>query len=257
MKVLLTGAAGFLGQKLHLPFLERGHEVVRTDIVPLTCPEPFIQADLANPAAAKELVKDIDTLVIAHMSPKRETNPALVLNTMGVGTINLFEAALQAGIRKVCLISSVDAVRGYAPDMRRMRDFAPKANELYGLGKASQEHVAEYYARNHDMDVTVLRIGYVIDAATLTNKYDAVEDSFAVNMIDRLDVAEACVRFLQRKSSGYEVFYVLGIQNNGKFEVEPTWEALGWKPKYVAEQPKTPPLKVKTKRMKGIAQPAR
>ncbi|MEM1109545.1 MAG: NAD(P)-dependent oxidoreductase [Planctomycetota bacterium] len=257
MKVLLTGAAGFLGEKLHLPFLAHGHEVVRTDIAPLSCSEPFVQADLIDPSAVKAMVNEVDTLVIAHMSPKHETDPALVYRTMGVGTINLFEAALQAGIRKLCLISSVDAVRGYPPYVRRMRDFAPKADELYGLGKTSQEQIAEYYSRKHDMDVTVLRIGYVIDALTLTNKYDAVEETFAPNMIDRLDVAEACVRFLERPGAGYEIYYILGTSQNGKFEVEPTWDALGWQPTHLAKKPPVPAVKIKPNPIPGVAQPAK
>ncbi|MBB6429178.1 NAD-dependent epimerase/dehydratase family protein [Algisphaera agarilytica] len=256
MNVLLTGAAGFLGQKLHLPFLNRGHQVLRTDIVPIDCDEPFVQADLSDPQAAKSLTQGVDAMVIAHMSPKNEQDPSRVFTTMGVGTINLFQAAADAGIRKVCLISSVDAVRGYPKDTRRMRSFPPKADELYGLGKASQEHIAEYYARLHGLEVTVLRIGYVIDATTLTNKYDVVEKSFAPNMVDRLDVGEACARCLQRKGKGYEVFYVLGIRENGRFEVEPTWEALDWHPQHLAKPTPMPQIRVKAKNPKGFAQPA-
>lgn len=235
MQTLLTGSAGFLGRELYRPFLDRGHGVVRSDIAPLECDEPFAQADLADYGRVRELMKGVDSVVIAHMAPRNEADPSAVFTATGAGALNVFHAAADAGIKKICLVSSVDVTRGYPEDTRRTRCMSPLGVDIYGLTKSVQEHVAEHYARNAGLSVTALRIGYVISGQTLVNKYGKSEPAFSEDMIDPRDVGEVACRFLEQPSLGFSTYYVLGASRHTRFDTEPTWRALGWKPRYLAD----------------------
>ena len=82
MQVLLTGSAGFLGQKLYESFSERGHGVLRSDIVPAAGDQPFVQGDLTDDRFTQNLVAGVDAMVIAHMSPRYETSPSAIMSAM-------------------------------------------------------------------------------------------------------------------------------------------------------------------------------
>jgi len=231
----MTGSAGYLGRVLYRPFLERGHGVVRSDLAPLDCDEPFAQADLADYGRVCELVQGVDSVVIAHMAPRHEADPSAAFTASGAGAMNVFHAAAEVGIRKVCLVSSVDVTLGHSSDLRWSRSLPPRGRDVYGLTKVVQEHVAEHYARIAGMSVVVLRIGYVIDGATLVNKYGKTEPVFSRDMIDRLDVGEVACRFLEQPPAGLSTFYVLGSLDHPRFDTASTWHALGWSPRCIAD----------------------
>jgi NAD+ dependent glucose-6-phosphate dehydrogenase len=87
---------------------------------------------------------------------------------------NVFEAARQAGVRRVVYASSSHVVAGHeraaAPQLYELDDrrtfgvdIPVWPDSLYGATKAFGEAVARWYADAHAMDVVCLRIGWVWD----------------------------------------------------------------------------------------------
>lgn len=245
MKTLFTGSAGFLGQDIYKPFVREGHRVVLSDAAPISSALESSCGDLADEGYVRDLVRGIDSIVIAHMSPRHEKNLSQVCDAMVKGTMNLLEAAAESKVSRVCLISSVDAVKAHTPPMKSTGATPPAGIDLYGLAKVCQEIVAEHYARTAGLGITALRIGYVVDAKNRRDKYGNGIGKFTQEMIDRQDVGEAALRSLMTDEGSWRVFHVLGSINHPHYDTQSTWSQLGFHPRHLGVRaPEAHPVKV-------------
>ena len=80
------------------------------------------------------------------------------------------------------------------------------------MTKVLQEVIAEQFARDHGLQVAVLRMGHVIDLATGKNKYDHDIPQHTVYETDRHDIAEAALRCLALDGLTYETFYITSFR---------------------------------------------
>jgi NAD+ dependent glucose-6-phosphate dehydrogenase len=165
--LLITGAAGrigtFLTQQL-LPELNDDYTLVLADV---RRPEethgfPFTEADIADLDAMRRLCQGIDTVIhlAADPSPYAEWESLLPKNVTGV--YNIFQAAHEAGCRRVIFASSVNAVSGYPEDVQVHTQMPVSPPNLYGATKAWGEAVAAYYANAHGLSAICLRFGGVV-----------------------------------------------------------------------------------------------
>lgn len=128
MKMLVTGACGFLAREL-IPALEQhGHELLLLDYVdpgeatvfvpgsakrevkPLKSDWPYIRADVTNEDAMQKAVEGIEGIV--HLSGLTTGLPEVGVATFRVnalGTFIVLDAARQAGVSRVLCASSINA----------------------------------------------------------------------------------------------------------------------------------------------------
>ncbi len=111
MKILVTGATGFLGRHL-LARLSREHEVVGlARNIPLHADTPHVQGDVLDPASLAKAMEGVDVLV--HAAGKVSHEPVDAARTWDVhvkGTCNALDAAARAGVRRVIHLSSSGTV---------------------------------------------------------------------------------------------------------------------------------------------------
>lgn len=113
-KVLVTGAAGFVGTHLTRRLVEAGANVRGTlHKNPLQRKEPqveFLTADLTLPEDCAVACKDIDYVFMAAANSSgaavMEKTPLVHLTPNIVMNARLLEAAYEAGVKKFCFISS-------------------------------------------------------------------------------------------------------------------------------------------------------
>ncbi|MEU5881952.1 NAD-dependent epimerase/dehydratase family protein [Spirillospora sp. NPDC047279] len=168
MRVLVTGAAGFIGSHLVDRLLAEGHEVAGVDDLSTgrnTRDDIDIwEMDVADPALggrvagwAPEVVFHLAAQVSVRVSvgdPLRDAE----INV--VGTANVLEAARAAGSRKVVFTSSC-AVYGVpdalpVPPGARLRPASP-----YAASKVAGEVYAQMYRALHGLDFTTLTLANV------------------------------------------------------------------------------------------------
>tara|TARA_R110002072_G_scaffold269868_3_gene429499 strand:- start:44183 stop:45151 length:969 start_codon:yes stop_codon:yes gene_type:complete len=97
--VLVTGASGFIGQVLQLRLTEHGHQVRA-----LARPEQ----DLLSPDSLDQLCAGVDT--IYHLAACAHVNQAgrdALFTTNVIGTDNLLQAAIHAGVPRFVFVSSI------------------------------------------------------------------------------------------------------------------------------------------------------
>ncbi len=167
--VLVTGAAGVIGTAV------REHLANRFDLVYLTHrqqPFPSHVADIADLDAIRPAFEGIDAVVHLAASPAVETPWDDILPNNIVGTRNVFEAAREAGVRRVVFASSNHTIGmneiDNAPDLYELDDprvwdeyAEPRPDSFYGVSKLFGEAIGRMYHDLHGLEVVNLRIGTV------------------------------------------------------------------------------------------------
>jgi GDP-4-dehydro-6-deoxy-D-mannose reductase len=156
MKVLVTGATGFVGQWLTRELRDAGHDLA-------TAPGSA-ELDIADLPAVRALVDDSRPDVIAHLaavasSHDASRDPGRAIRTNVGGTVAVTEAARTSRATPALLVISSAEV--YAPpgegDAPLDEDAPLAPRHPYGMLKLAQESVAVAAARRHELPMVVLR----------------------------------------------------------------------------------------------------
>jgi UDP-glucose 4-epimerase len=168
MRILVTGAAGFVASHV-VPYLATvGHEVVLTDVVPIA---PYV----VNRAVAgftwdirhaHELHAFVDEAAgceaLIHLaaiaSPRVCTaDPSVAWETNVRGTRNVLRLAQLADIRRVIFASSAH-VYGISPRYLPTNETHPLAlHDDYTMTKIIGEEMCDLFFRNHHLSTCILR----------------------------------------------------------------------------------------------------
>lgn len=160
-RLLLTGAAGHLGRVLR-PRLKACCEVLRVsdiaELGPAAPGEEVSQADLADKAGVAALLQGVDAVVhLGGVSTEHAFETVLPANI--VGCYHLYEAARQAGTRRIVFASS-NHVTGFYRQSETIDPRMPvRPDGYYGLSKAFGENLAQLYFDRHGIETVSLRIG--------------------------------------------------------------------------------------------------
>ncbi len=229
MKLLITGAAGRIGQFLTHNLGDR-YTLVLSDTHPPdeSFHHRFVAANIDDFDALRSLCAGVDTVVHLAADPSPEAAWESVLPNNVVGTYNVFEAARQSGCRRVIYASSVNAVSGYPSDVQVHTDMLVRPPNLYGASKAWGEALARYYADQHNLSAICLRFGWVInrDDERLQSDHDNLSIALTYNDLAKLVVASieapADLRF--------GIFH--GVSNNRwkRLDISDAREILGYAP---------------------------
>jgi len=151
----VTGAAGAIGRALCAAVRDR-YTLRTSDIVALDDPS-FMAADLTDADAVLRVADGMDAIVHLGGIANEHTWERIAAVNIG-GTAHVFEAARQAGVRRVVFASSVHAV-GFAPrDERVGPDTPPRPDTFYGVSKVAGEGLARLYFDKHGIASACLRI---------------------------------------------------------------------------------------------------
>ncbi|GHJ38405.1 NAD(P)-dependent oxidoreductase [Streptomyces sp. TS71-3] len=167
LTILLTGAAGGVGTHLRKLLPDYGYTLRLFDVVPIEGEPDAITADLADRDALREAVRGVDAVIhLAGISLESTFEKILKANIEG--TYNLYEAAREAGVRRVLFASSNHAV-GYTPFPQGTPplpaealipvETARRPDTFYGLSKGFGEDLAQLYWDKHGVETVSVRIG--------------------------------------------------------------------------------------------------
>ncbi|MEN9903680.1 MAG: hypothetical protein RLZZ555_245 [Pseudomonadota bacterium] len=160
-RLLLTGAAGNLGQELR-PRLKAYCDTLRLshrrDIGPAAEGEEIVIASLENAEDMLNLLEGVDAIVhMGGVSTEQPWEPILAGNI--VGMVNLYEAARKKGVKRIIFASSNHVTGFYRQDEVIDTRMPPKPDGFYGLSKAFGEDLAQLYWDRWGIETVSLRIG--------------------------------------------------------------------------------------------------
>ncbi len=165
MRVVVTGAAGFIGSHLAEALIASGDEVVGID-----CFTDYYDRSLKESNAQGLEVRRIDLArddfdfagfdVVYHLAGQPGVRSfgdvfPTYLERNVLASQRVFEAAVAAGTRVVFASSS--SIYGEAESYPTPEDTPPRPVSPYGITKLTCEHLARAYGRSFDLDAVVLR----------------------------------------------------------------------------------------------------
>ncbi|PKK13509.1 dTDP-glucose 4,6-dehydratase [Thermomonospora sp. CIF 1] len=175
MRILVTGAAGFIGSYYVRAMLDGeypGFTDAKITVVdkltyagnranlPASHPRlEFVQADICQQSLLLELVDGHDAVV--HFAAESHVDRSLVnagdfVSTNVLGTQNLMHACLTTGVARVVHVST-DEVYGSIEQGAWTEEWPLSPNSPYAASKAASDLIALSYARTHGLDVSVTR----------------------------------------------------------------------------------------------------
>jgi len=171
MKILVTGASGFIGRYLSSYACARGHEVVGTYLsapelssrIPTDRKIRWLPLDLRDGDAIRRLVEEVRPEAVFHLgaqayAKRAWADPIDTFATNVAGTIHLYEALRQHPPARGVLLAASAAAYGIAPRLPISEEAPLWATNPYGVSKACQEAVSFQYAKNFGLRIVRARL---------------------------------------------------------------------------------------------------
>ena len=160
MKILITGAAGFIGKEVTKGLVAAGHDVVATDLVKddLSPAQKFVVGDLVSADFISQLDFRCDAIVHLGSIPRPVIEPdEKVLHNNVMGTYHVFASAVENNVPLVIYASSL-SIYGMAwsgpwtsPDYVPVDEKHPLHHfESYALSKEVNERSADMWANRSE-----------------------------------------------------------------------------------------------------------
>lgn len=241
--ILLTGATGFLGSHVLYKLLQNGEKVRATkratsslenvkrvfrfygeDKIALLEKVEWIDADLLDVFAVEDAVKGMDEIyhcaAVVSFNPK-DKEAMLQINARG--TENLVNAALEAGVKKFCHVSSIAALgRNTTKDIVTEKIWwkpSPK-NSDYSVSKYRAEREV-WRASEEGLHVVIVNPSVIIGPGDFTSgAYKMMQQAYkgipfytdgATAFVDVRDVANAMINLM--KSDVKNERYIVSAAN--------------------------------------------
>jgi nucleoside-diphosphate-sugar epimerase len=188
MAILIVGGTGFIGPRLARRLIERGQTVVIMDVntrpaspyAELPPQATVIRGDVTRFGDVMRAVMEVkpERLInLAYGLGAGEGNPHQVMRLDVLGMDNCFEAARQAGIRRVVYASSI-AVSGQQSHFGERlvtEDDATHGVSQYAVHKIFNEFQARKYIKNYKLSITGVRPANVTGPDKVRGSTDHVQ----------------------------------------------------------------------------------
>lgn len=158
-RILITGGAGHLGRKLAVALGQDGHEVLCLD---RQSGDGVIVADLAVwDEGWTRHFDGVDAVVHLAATPRSDASWADVQTANIDLTLNVFEAAAQAQVKRLVFASSNWVLAGHRQhDGPLSAETPPYPINAYGASKLFGERLGKLYGERRGLSTIALRIGY-------------------------------------------------------------------------------------------------
>lgn len=167
MKVMVTGANGFIGKKLCTVLEDAGFEIIP---VFRTRPSSWKKGD-SNAVFDKVInsttdwtneLNGVDVVIHlaarAHVTHGRAANDLVKFREINVaGTRNLAQQAAQSGVKRFLYLSSIKVNGERTCDEPFSFDQVPKPEDSYGISKSEAEDVLRELEEAQDMEIVIIR----------------------------------------------------------------------------------------------------
>jgi len=182
VKLLITGASGFLGKYVVAEALQRGFQVVAA--IRHTSDEKrlswrnspnleLIRIDSTQSKGLPEAIKGIDSIV--HLAAAKQGNYEMQYANTVTATENLLKAMVATNVKRLVAISTFSVFDYLSiPDGGIINEDSPIENQpsyrdVYAQTKLIQESLFQEFEQKHGGEVTILRPGIVYGRNNLWN----------------------------------------------------------------------------------------
>lgn len=229
MRVLITGATGFIGSEIVSELLDNGFEIFqvgKSNISSRFPPANYFKIDITSldEVLRLEKLKEADAIVhsagLAHQFGEIEKEEFQKTNV--TGTRNILELAVSLKVRHFILIGST-AVYGKQKSLTKNGEAIDenaicRPQTFYAESKLEAERAALEVCGRNNINLTIFRLAPVIgegNAGNVARLVEAIDKNRFLwigdgenykSLIYKKDVARACREVLIKKKEGIEIF---------------------------------------------------
>ena len=173
MRILVSGGAGFIGSHIVDGARAEGHTVAVLDNLSTGRREhvpggvSLFEVDLRSRAQVRQIVADFRPDVVSHQAAQASVavsvqNPHLDAEINVLGGLNLLDACVAAGVRRLVFASTGGAIYGEVPEgQRATEETRPAPISPYAISKLAFEQLLAVYQTHHGLESVVLRYANV------------------------------------------------------------------------------------------------
>jgi UDP-glucose 4-epimerase len=172
VKILVTGAAGFIASHVADAYLSAGHDVVILDDLSrgtkknVNPKARFYQCDIRDREAVESIFLSEKPAIVNHHAAQMDVRrgvrePIFDAQVNILGSLNLIECAVANGIKRFIYISTAGAGYGEPKQMPVPEDHTMNPITPYGISKHTVEHYLFTFQFLYGLQYVVLRYGNV------------------------------------------------------------------------------------------------
>lgn len=229
MKVVVTGAGGFLGKRVVAELVKRGHHVIAMvrsdrDDVRFDASVATISADLRYPDRYEAQIAGSEAVI--HLAAATSGSEDQQFNGSVVGTEKFIAVLERLGIGRIIFISSI-VVSDNGKTGREMTEDSEQVSDLYQMApytvaKTWQERIMREAAVKFGWNLTVLRPGYIWSTGKMkiagigptAGPLHFLIAPMAKLPITHVENCAACIgHVLDRTPAGTEIFNVIDSED--------------------------------------------
>lgn len=233
--VYITGIGGNIGRLLTQGF--QGEYTIRgNDRKGSTVPGAEVAAgDIADTAFLLDQFAGVDTVIHLAADPSTRATWESVRQNNIDGTYAVFEAARQAGVRRV-IFASTNHVTGILTEQAQEMDASVpmRPDSLYGVSKAFGEILGRYYTDRTPLSVLAYRIGWMpgkLSEREVVERFKAHKDAYPLMWLS----PEDCVRAFRCGVEAdpdlkFGVYYIVSNNRDRLWDLTAPRRELGYEP---------------------------
>ena len=241
-KLLITGPGGRVGTQI-VPLLREHFALRLFDAQPVgvhasACSggqaeawtptdDEIITGDIQDFGTLLKVCRGVQAVLhLAAISDEADFHTKLLPVNLA-GTYNVFEAARQAGVKKVVFASTGQTILNYGKETRVTVDMPPRPSTVYACTKLFGEALARQYAEAHGMSMLCIRLCYfrAYDDPLLRLPGHEVQYDWC-SPRDLTQLIVKCVRSDLR----FGIFFGLSNNAKGQWDLRNAKELLGYEP---------------------------
>lgn len=196
-KILVTGAAGFIGSNLVRELIKQGYDIIGIDNLSSgnennfkDCKDNFVflHGDIRDSDFCIDVTKNIDA-VLHHAAissvPKSFEDPLSIYENNVAGTLNLLEASSINSVDKFIFASSASVYKSC--NSKQEEEMIPCPSSPYAMSKYIGEEYCKYYHKEKKLNTIIFRYFNVFGPGqNINSSYAAVVPSFINKVIDKI-----------------------------------------------------------------------
>ncbi len=165
-RILVTGAAGFMGSHLVDHLVAQGHEVYGVDDMSggfwrnINPRSHFTKLDLRETEATREYIRAVRPQILYHLAAdategRSQFTPIQCTQRNYLAYLNTLVPAIECGLERVVLTSSMSVYGAQEPPFSE--EMEPRPEDIYAVAKAAMEKATQILSEVHGFEYVIIR----------------------------------------------------------------------------------------------------